>query len=153
MLGSIPVWASTRDSSEPCVNVSSGRGVGIGACFLHADIGFCIKNWTTDTTAMCACFLAPAGGGRPRVSAKAQNKLVDTCYLDGYLAVGAEIPVGNSVDWQRFDGSVGIEWSFPDISDFAFSVGAGISLVHYYSWRDWHWRSESFISVGIDFYF
>lgn len=68
------------------------------------------------------------------MSAKAQNKLVDTCYLDGYLAVGAEIPVGNSVDWQRFDGSVGIEWSFPNISEFAFSTEAGISLMHYYSW-------------------
>ena len=50
MLGSTPVWASTRDSSEPCVNVSSGRGLGIGASFIHDDIGFCIKNWTTDTT-------------------------------------------------------------------------------------------------------
>lgn len=153
MLTSTRAWAAARDSTESCVNVSLGRGVGIGACFVHNDIGFCVKNWTTNTTAMCACFLAPSGGGNPRVLAKAQRKLVDTCYLDGYMAIGAEIPIGSTINWQRFDGSVGIEWSFPDISEFAFSTEVGISLVHYRSWGKWYWRSESFVAAGVDFYF
>lgn len=157
ILVSTQVCASARDNSESCVNVSLGRNVGIGVYFVHDDIGFCIKNWTTNTTAMCSCFLAPSGGGNPRVLAKAQEKLVDTCYLDGYMAIGAEIPIASNINWQRFDGTVGIEWSFPDISDFASSVEAGISLVHYYHcdwWScEWLWRSESFIGIGLDFYF
>lgn len=152
MLTSAQVWASTRDSSESCIDVSLGRNVGIGACFLHNDIGFCVKNWTTDSTAVSACLLASSGGGRPWVFTKAEGKLVDTCYLDGYMLVGAGIPMGSNIDWQRFDLGAGIEWSFPDLTNLAFNVEAGISLVHYYYWG-WHWRSETFVGVEVDYYF
>jgi len=151
-IGSAVATAFAQERTEEWVNVSAGRGVGFGACYVHDAIGFCIKNWATDTTAMCACLLAPTGGGRPCVLAKAERKLVDTAYLDGYLAVGAEIPIGGDLDWQRFDGSVGMEWSFPDIPEFAFSTEVGISMLHYLHWGKWYWRSESFVGVGATFY-
>ena len=152
MFASTQVSASTRDSSEPCVNASSGRSVGIGACFVHNDIGFCVKNWMTDATALNVCLLAASGGGRPWVFTKAEGKLVDTCYWDGYMMVGVGIPIGSNIDWQRFDLGVGIEWSFPALTKLAFTVEAGISLRHYSYWG-WHWSSETFMGVGVDFYF
>ncbi len=155
MLRSTSAWASARTSTESCTDVSFGRSLGIGMCFVHNDLGFCVKNWTTDATAVSACLLAASGGGRPWVFTKAEGKLVDTCYWDGYMMVGAGIPMGSNIDQQRFDLGVGIEWSFPDLTKFAFSVEAGISLVHYYDWYwgGWHWRSETFMGVGVDFYF
>ena len=85
---------------------------------------------------------------------KAEGKLVDTCYVDGYIMAGAEVPIGTNINWQRFDLGAGVEWSFPNLTNLAFSVEAGISLRHYYSWYSdgWYWSSETFIGVGVDFY-
>ena len=154
MLGSTPAWASTRTSAESCTDVSLGRSLGIGMCFVHNDLGFCVKNWMTDATAVSACLLADSKGGRPRVLTKAEGKLVDTCYVDGYIMAGVEVPIGTNINWQRFDLGAGVEWSFPNLTNLAFSVEAGISLRHYYDWYwgGWYWSSETFIGVGVDFY-
>jgi hypothetical protein len=141
---------------EKCVNVSAERITGIGGWFVHDDIGFCVKYWSSETTGVEGCFLAPPGGGRLRFLAKAQTKLIDTCYVDGYLALGVEIPIGDEIDWQRFDGSGGVEWSFPDLPQFAISLEIGVSIKHYYyCWWDceWRWESERFTAIGFHYYF
>lgn len=145
--------ASARETAGQCVNVSAGRDVGIGVSFLHGDIGVCAKLWPTDRTAVSACLLAASGGGEPRTAAKVQETLIDTCYLDGYLALGAEIPVSHDISWQRFDVALGLELSLPDISEFAFCVEAGVSVGHYSAWWGWYWRSESYVAVEVDLYF
>jgi hypothetical protein len=145
---------------EQCINISAGRIIGIGGWFVHNETGFCAKYWTSETTGIEACFLAPlGGGGRLSFLAKAQNKLMDTCYIDGYLALGAEIPLGDEINWQRFDGSVGVEWSFPDLPQFAISLEIGLSVSHYCcgpSWapcQDWCWASGTFTAMGFHYYF
>jgi len=133
-------------------NVSAGRGVGLGACCINTEVGFLVKNWVSDTEATCTSVVAPVNGGRPRLLAGVERKLVDTAYLDGFITVGAAIPIGGAIDWQRFDGSIGIEWSLPATPEFALSFEVGLSMRHYSSSDGWAWRAESFVGIGVAFY-
>jgi len=151
--GPMPVNASALENAGQCVNASAGRAVGIGLCTLHGDLGIGVKFWTTNAMAVGAYLLASSGGGAARAAGKAEEKVLDTCYLDGYLAVGAESPVSKDPSWQRYDVSVGVELTLPGLSNLALSVETGVSLKHYYSWWAWHWSSESFVAVELDLYF
>jgi hypothetical protein len=142
-----------RSSDEECTNFSAGRSIGIGAVFMHDDIGFCGRNWVSDITALSVCFLAPSSGGNFRVAVQTEKKMLDSCYMDAYLALRIMIPATDNMTWQRLDGSVGTELSFFDVPEFALSVEMGVSIVHYYtSTWGWRWRSESFAAVSLDFY-
>jgi hypothetical protein len=149
----ISVLAEAQGTEDSYINVSAGRKVGIGGCLFHGAFGFAVKVWSTETTALSACFLVPPTGGTPSFMVRALRKIIDTSYLDGYIALGGQVPITEHPNWQRIDGSVGIEWSFPDIPEFAFTMETGICMVHYYSYGAWRWRSETFMGMEIDFYF
>ena len=140
-------------SEGECVNFSSGRTIGIGAMFAHDDIGFCGRNWVSDVHGLGVCFLAPSGGGDFHVAVQTQKRMVDSCYLDAYMALRVMIPATDNISWQRLDGSIGTELSFFDVPGFALSVEMGVSIFHYYNGTTgWQWRSDSFAAVSLDFY-
>ena len=138
---------------EACCPSREGT-LGIGAWFHHEMICASLRHWPSGDRALELDFCAPPGGGRLSLFIKGLNKLSDGCILDLYMAGGLGIPVGGAIDWQRLEGSVGLEWCFPDIPQMAIGLEVGVSLLHYHTWWcDWCWESESFISGGVHFYF
>jgi len=128
--------------------------LGIGAWFHHEMICAGLRHWPDEDRALELDFCAPSGGGRLSLFIKGLNRLSDGCLLDLYMTGGLGLPIGGTIDWQRFEGSVGTEWCFPDIPQMAISLEVGASLLHYHTWWcDWRWESESFIAGGVHFYF
>jgi len=145
---------------EECVNVSAERIAGIGGWFVHNETGLSMRYWSSEAAGIELDFLASPSGGRLRFLGKALNKVIDTCYIDGYMAGGVEIPIGGTIDWQRLDISGGVGWSLPPISQLAVSLEIGLSVNHYYHcWWNWHkhcgwdWSSETFTAMGFHYYF
>lgn len=151
-LGLLAATGFAQQYSDQEANVSAGRGVGLGACCINTEVGFLIKNWVSDTEATRTSVVAPVGGGSPRLLMGVERKLVDTAHLDGFITVGAAIPISAVIDWQRFDGSIGIEWSLPATPEFALSFEVGLSMGHYLSSGSWSWRADSFVGIGVAFY-
>jgi hypothetical protein len=145
--------AEAQVTGDDYVNLSAGRDTGISGCLIDDDFGFGFKFWSTKTTALSPCFLVPTSGGTPRFMIRALRSFIDTSYLDMYIAVGGKVPITSNPNWQRINGSVGIELCLPDMSELAFSIETGISIVHYYSYWAWHWGSDTFVGIEIDFYF
>ena len=145
--------------SEECVDLTPERVSGIGGWLVHGDMGLSIRLWASETSGLEVCILAPTGRGRPWVLGKSLQRLLDTCYLDGYVALGAGVPVGGSIDWQRIDLSLGLELGLPDVAEITLLLEVGLSLVHYYRcywWWDgceWRWQSERFSGIGFQYYF
>jgi len=161
LLFSIALVASAQEVGEEEVGVEEaccpGRegALGIGAWFHHEMICASLRHWPDEDRALELDFCAPSGGGRLSLFIKGVNKLSDGCILDLYMAGGLGLPVGGAIDWQRLEGSVGVEWCFPDIPQLTISLEVGASLLHYrdHWWCDWCWESGTFISGGIHFYF
>jgi hypothetical protein len=151
-LGPLAADGLASEATVQKTNVSAGRGVGLGACCINTEVGFLVENWVTDTEATCTSVLAPVSGGEPSLLLKVERKLVDTSYLDGYIGVGAAFPIGGTIDWQRFDGSIGIEWSLPSTPEFTVSAEVGLSMRHYASTDGWNWKAESFVGISVAFY-
>ena len=150
----VPVGALSQEREEGCTDFPAERITGIGGWFAHRDIGLSMRLWASEKSGLEACFLAPTGGGRLWVLAKSLHRLIDTCYLDGYLAIGGGIPVGGNIDWQLIDVSIGLEWGLPDLAELTFILEVGVSLVHYYHCDYWScsWRLRSEGSTGIRFF-
>jgi len=138
---------------EECVNVSAGRTMGVGVWLIRNEMGLSVRYWTTDIDGTEVDFLAPARGGRLDFLIKGLRKVIDTCFIDGYMALGLEIPIGDSLDWQRLDMSVGAEWSFPPLPQIAISLEVGLSVRHYHWYSNWYWKSETFTAMGFHYYF
>lgn len=140
--------ASGAAAQEECINVSMGRVIGIGAWLAHGGTGFTIRYWANGTRGLEMDLLAPPREGRLRFLVKGLNKIIDTCFIDGYIAIGAEIPIGDHIDWQRFDLSGGAEWSFPTIPQLAISLEMGVSVAHDIR----GWSSQVISTIGFHFY-
>jgi len=146
--------AAQEVPQEACCPSREGS-LGIGAWFHHERICASLRHWPGEDRALELDFCAPPEGGRLSFFIKGVSKLSDGCILDLYMAGGLGIPVGGAIDWQRLEGSAGLEWCFPELSQISISVEVGISLLHYYDdWYErWYWESGSFIDGGVHFYF
>lgn len=154
LLALIPMGALSQDHGEGCTDFTAERITGIGGWLAHGDIGLSMRIWSSETSGLEVCFFAPTGGGRLWVLAKLLHRLIDTCYLDGYLVIGGGIPVGGSIDWQLINVSIGLEWGLPDLPELTFILEAGMSLVHHYHWYyGWRWRSQVVSGIGFQYYF
>jgi len=144
--------ASTLGTEE-CVDFTPQRVSGVGGWLIHGDLGPSVRLWVSESSGLEACLLASTGGGRPWVLGKSLHRLIDTCCLDGYFALGAGVPVGGNLDWQLVDLSLGSELSLPDLPELTFMVEVGISLVHYLycAWWgcEWRWCSQGFSGIGL----
>ena len=94
------VLAEAQGAENTYINVSAGRKVGIGGCWIHGAFGFAVKFWSTETTALSASFLVPPTGGTPSFMVRALRKIIDTSYLDGYIAIGGQVPIKEHPNWQ-----------------------------------------------------
>ena len=150
---SLLIWPVMATGQEECADVSAERIAGIGGWFVHNETGLSMRYWPSEASGIELDFLASPSGGRLRFLGKALSKVIDTCYIDGYMAGGVEIPIGDEINWQRFDGSGGLEWSFLDLPQLAISLEIGVSIRHYYSWGKWHWKSKSFTAMGLHYCF
>jgi len=146
----LPLVGMTAQGQEriECANASAGRIAGIGALFVHDEVGLSIRYWVSDIDGSEMALLAPSGGERLCFLAKGLRRVIDTCYIDGIIDMGLEIPVGDSINWQRFYVSGEVEWSFPGFPQLAITLGLEISALHWYS----SWYSEALTVLGLHLY-
>ncbi len=97
-----------------------------------------MRFWTSELSGLEINFLAPTRGGRPWFLGRGLYRLVDTCFIDGYMGIGAAIPLGTDLNWQRANLSLGLEWNLPEIEELVFILEVGIFLTHYRHWGDWY---------------
>jgi len=145
---------------EACVDFTPERVAGLGLWQVLGDMGLSARYWT-GRSGLEVILLAPSGGGRLWALGKALQRIRDTCYLDWYFAVSVGIPIGGSLDWQRFNFTLGLEFSLPNIREVTFIVEVGISILHYFycdcTWYPctcgWYWSAQGFPAFGIIYYF
>lgn len=133
---------------EECINVSAGRTIGLGALFIEDKMGFSLRYWVSDIDGSEMAVLVPSGGGQLSFLARALRRVIDTCYIDGIIDAGVEIPLGDISDWQRFYVSGEVEWSFPGFPQFAITLELEVSALHWYS----DWYSGAFIVLNFHLY-
>lgn len=154
---SIAIEAIAQEAPQEACCPSREGTLGLGAWFHHEMICASLRHWPDADRALELDFCAPSGGGRLSLFIKGVNKLSDGCILDLYMTGGLGIPIGGDIDWQRLEGSVGMEWCFPDIPQMTIDLEVGASIKHYRycAWWGCEWRvkSESFIAGGVHFYF
>lgn len=131
-----------------CNNASAERTIGLGALFIHDEMGLSIRYWVSDIDGSEIAILAPSGGGRLSFLARGLRRVIDTCYIDGVIDMGLEIPIGDSINWQRFYVSGEVEWSFPGFPQLAITLELVVSALHEYG----DWYSEAFTALDLHLY-
>jgi hypothetical protein len=138
--------AAQEQGQVECTNLSATRTVGIGMLSIHDKIGISARYWISDTDGSELALLAPSRGGRLSFLAKGLRKVLDTCYIDGCVNAGVEIPVGDTIDWQGFYMSGEIEWSLS--SRLAVTLEGGVNITHWHS----RWSSSTYIALNFHLY-
>ena len=86
---------------DECVDPTLERVAGFGV-FFHNSIGLSVRFWTSEASGLEVSFPASTAGGSPWAFGRVLYRLMDTCFVDGYMGMGLAIPLGTDLNWQSF---------------------------------------------------